>query len=186
MPRALLLLACALVLALAGCSSSSESSGGGTATSGGSTAASGTTSSSDGSTTGGSGSTNGAGATTDGTQPATAFTLTVAETSLGTILANGTGHTVYLFTPDKKNKSVCTGPCTADWPPLSVSGEPTFGDGIDAGLVKVIKRPDGSKQLSYAGHPLYTFSGDANSGDVNGQSIGGVWFAVAPDGQRVG
>ena len=181
--RAAVLIACVLVLALSGCSSSSESSGGGTTTSGGSTAASATSSSSGTDTTGGSGSTESGG---DTAAQGPDLTLTVVESPLGTILSDASGHTVYLFTPDKKNKSVCTGPCTDDWPPVAVSGQPTFGDGIDSSLAKVIKRADGSKQLSYAGHPLYTFSGDANSGDVNGQSIGGVWFAVAPDGQKVG
>lgn len=114
------------------------------------------------------------------------MTLTVVESKLGSILAAGDGHTVYLFTPDKKDKSVCTGPCTEDWAPLAADGEPALGDGVDASLVKAIKRPDGSKQISYAGHPLYTFSGDAKPGDVNGQSIGGVWFAVTPDGQKAG
>lgn len=182
MVRACLVLTCALALCLAGCSGSGGSAPTETAGSG-TTAGSATTSAG---TTGGTasgGSTETGGSTT---VPAAAVTLTVVQSKLGAILADGNGRTVYLFTPDKTNKSVCTGPCTADWPPLASTGAPTVGDGVDSSLVKTFKRPDGSVQVSYAGHPLYTFSEDGGAGDVNGQSVGGVWFAVQPSGKQAG
>ena len=118
---------------------------------------------------------------------APALTLTLAETSLGQVLADGRGHTVYLFTPDKVGKkSVCTGPCTEVWIPVRSQDEPAAGEGVDASLISTIERPDGSEQVTYKGHPLYTLIDDESPGDVKGQSVGGVWFAVTPAGEQAG
>ena len=188
--RSLPVLICALALVLAGCSSGgTNGADGGPTGSGAGTTASGEaggaggdgqeTSTQTGGTDGGDGSAG------EG-QPAT-LTLTVAETSLGAVLANGEGRTVYLFTPDKVGKkSVCTGPCTEVWIPVRSAGEPAAGDGVDASLISTIERPDGSRQITYNGHPLYTLVDDAAPGDVKGQSVGGVWFAVTPAGEQAG
>ena len=126
--RSLLVLLCVLALALAGCSSGSDSSegGGGTNGTGGGTTAGAaegeggeTSGEGDGEASGGQDGGTGDGAAT-GEAEAAAVLLTVAETSLGQILVDGRGHTVYLFTPDKVGKkSVCTGPCTEVWIPAS-------------------------------------------------------------------
>lgn len=189
--RSLLVLLCVLALALAGCSSGSDSSegGGGTnGTGGGATGGEGgeTSGEDDGQAAGGQDGGTGDGAAT-GEAEAAAVLLTVAETSLGQILVDGRGHTVYLFTPDNVGKkSVCTGPCTEVWVPLRPDGEQAAGDGVDASLIATINRPDGSKQVTYKGHPLYTMIEDEQPGEVKGQSVGGVWFAVTPAGEQAG
>jgi predicted lipoprotein with Yx(FWY)xxD motif len=192
--RSLLVLLSVLALALAGCSSGSDSSEGSGGTNGAGGATTGTVGGEGGEASGeGDGEASGGqtGGTGDGAATceadASAFLLTVAETSLGPILADGRGHTVYLFTPDKVGKkSVCTGPCTQVWIPLRQEGEQAAGDGVDASLIATIKRPDGSKQVTYKGHPLYTMIEDKQPGEVKGQSVGGVWFAVTPSGEQAG
>ena len=190
--RSLLVLLCVLALALAGCSGGSDSSegGGGTTGTGGATTADGeggeASGEGDGEASGGQDGGTSDGAAT-GEAEAPAVLLAVAETSLGQILADGRGHTVYLFTPDKVGKkSVCTGPCTEVWIPLRPDGEQAGGEGVDASLIATINRPDGSKQVTYNGHPLYTMIEDEQPGEAKGQSVGGVWFAVTPAGEQAG
>jgi predicted lipoprotein with Yx(FWY)xxD motif len=77
---------------------------------------------------------------------------------------------------------VCQGDCLVTWPPLARTGTPTAGTGVDAAKIGTITRSDGSSQVTYAGWPLYHFAADAAPGDVMGQGVGGVWFAVLPDG----
>lgn len=113
--------------------------------------------------------------------------VVVAESDLGPILTDADGHTLYLFTNDAANESSCTGDCAQSWPPLTVEneGELVAGDGVE-GELGTITRDDGSLQVTIDGVPLYHFAGDAAPGDLNGQEMGGVWFAVAPDGQQAG
>lgn len=112
--------------------------------------------------------------------------LAVAETDLGEILVDGDGMTLYLFTEDPPDESVCVDDCLAAWPPLLVDGEPQLGDGVDPDLVATITREDdGSTQITYDGAPLYTWASDTEPGDVTGQDVQGVWFVVAPDGTAV-
>jgi predicted lipoprotein with Yx(FWY)xxD motif len=116
-------------------------------------------------------------------------TVGVATTSsLGKVLDNSQGRTVYLFAPDTSTKSACTGACAAEWPPLRATGKPTVGSGLSASEVGTIPRSDGRPQVTYNGHPLYTFVGDKDAGQTNGQGInafGGGWFALTTAGTQV-
>jgi predicted lipoprotein with Yx(FWY)xxD motif len=112
--------------------------------------------------------------------------LKTADSSLGKVVVAADGRTVYVFDKDTpgSGKSVCSGDCLAKWPPVqATSGEPTV-DGV-TGQLGTITRDDGTKQVTLGGMPLYLYSGDSHAGDVTGQSVGGVWWAVAPDGTKI-
>ena len=112
----------------------------------------------------------------------------VRTTSLGKILVTAQGHTLYLFAPDKRGKSVCYGSCASYWPPLLVSGKPSAGVGVNASLLGVTTRKDGKHQVTYNGHPLYTYVGDKAAGKTSGQGLnlsGGLWWVVSPAGNAV-
>ena len=112
-------------------------------------------------------------------------TVDTATTSLGTVLVSSAGRTLYLLTADTATSSACSGSCVSVWPPLTVSGTPTAGPGVDGSKLGTITRADGTKQVTYAGHPLYTFAGDSAAGDVRGEGIhsfGGTWEALTPAG----
>ena len=114
-------------------------------------------------------------------------TLGVESTSLGTILDDGQGRTLYLFQGDTGTKSNCSGACATNWPPLT-SAKPTVGKGASASMIGTTKRSDGKTQVTYNGHPLYTFAGDSRPGDTSGQGVnafGALWYAVSPAGQQV-
>ena len=123
---------------------------------------------------------------TDNGRPAT---VGVANNgSLGKILDDSDGRTLYLFAKDSGTKSACTAACASAWPPLRASGKQTVGAGASASLVGTTPRSDGKPQVTYNGHPLYTYTGDQNPGDTNGQGLtafGGGWFALAPAGVPV-
>jgi predicted lipoprotein with Yx(FWY)xxD motif len=104
----------------------------------------------------------------------------LAETTLGEVMVNTDGRTLYLFTKDSGTTTACTGGCAQTWPALQAAGEPTAGKGVDAS-----KLATASGQVAYGGRLLYLYSGDKAKGDVNGQGIGGVWFVVGPDGEPV-
>jgi predicted lipoprotein with Yx(FWY)xxD motif len=115
-------------------------------------------------------------------------TVRVTRTRLGKILVNSRGRTLYLFKKDSGTKSACFGACAAAWPPLRAGGKPTVGRGAKASLVGTTKRSDGKPQVTYNGHPLYTFIMDKKSGDTNGEgftAFGGRWFVVSPAGKQV-
>ena len=112
----------------------------------------------------------------------------VANSSLGRIIVDAHGRTVYLFKKDKGTKSACNGACAQAWPPVTVSGKPAAGTGANASLVGTTKRSDGKTQVTYHGHPLYRFQGDHTRGDTNGQGLvafGGGWFVLSPSGTQV-
>ena len=112
--------------------------------------------------------------------------LKTADSSLGRIVVDGNGMTAYYYTPDKpgSGKSVCTGACLQAWPPITTTSAKPTATGVTA-TVGTITRPDGSKQLTVGGRPVYRFAGDANPGDVKGQGVGGIWFVLRPDGTMV-
>ena len=119
---------------------------------------------------------------------ASAFTVGTADSSMGKILVNGQGLSLYLLTADSPDQSACTDACASAWPPLIVSGQAAAGDGVDGSLMGTLTRPDGSDQVTYNGHPLYTFKGDHASGDVAGQGIqsfGGTWYLLSPAGEPI-
>ncbi len=105
--------------------------------------------------------------------------------SLGSILTNSAGMTLYLYTKDTSTKSNCTGSCAAVWPPLMASGAPTAAPGVQA-AVGTISLPGGGKQVTVNGHPVYTYVKDQRPGDATGQGVGGLWFALSPNGDAVG
>jgi predicted lipoprotein with Yx(FWY)xxD motif len=108
------------------------------------------------------------------------LTLKLASTSLGNVLVDGTGHTLYVFTKDTRDKSNCTGNCLAAWPPLF--GTPTAGAGVDASKLGSFTGADGKLQATIDGQPLYYYAPDAAVGDVKGQNVGTVWFVVSGAG----
>jgi predicted lipoprotein with Yx(FWY)xxD motif len=115
-------------------------------------------------------------------------TLDVATSGLGQILVDSQGRTLYVFAADTGTQSECTGACASAWPPLAATGKPTVGGGADASLVGSTTRSDGNRQVTYAGHPVYLFSGDQNPGDTNGEGIvafGASWYAVSPAGDQI-
>jgi len=101
----------------------------------------------------------------------------VTDPTLGQILVNASGMTLYRLTQDHPGFSACSGSCAALWPPLTVAGTPGLASGL-AGSLTTFARPDGSLQVQYNGMPLYLFAGDAKPGDVNGQDADGIWFVV--------
>jgi predicted lipoprotein with Yx(FWY)xxD motif len=115
--------------------------------------------------------------------------LQLRHTELGTILVNGGGHTIFVFTRDSRNHDRCAAAagCTGIWPMVTSAGKPTLGSGVKRSLVGTIKVA-GARQLTYAGHPLYTYIGDAGPGDTSyvGQSqFGGKWYALNASGNIV-
>jgi predicted lipoprotein with Yx(FWY)xxD motif len=108
---------------------------------------------------------------------------------LGTFLVDGHGRTLYLFQKDKTARSTCSGACATDWPPLLTTGKAKGSGGARKALLGTTKRSDGTTQVTYKGHPLYTYVGDTKAGDTNGQGVsafGARWYAVGPAGRRVG
>lgn len=129
------------------------------------------------------------GASPGGGQAAGGTAIKTAHTSLGTVLADGKGITVYLFEKDTGIKSTCYGACAAAWPPVLTTGSPVAGPGARAALLGTVKRTDGKTQMTYAGHPLYYFSASTKPGQVKGQGVnafGAHWDAVRPSGAQAG
>ncbi len=115
-------------------------------------------------------------------------TVGVQGTSLGRILVNGRGHTLYLFEKDKRGMSSCYGACATAWPPLIASGKPLAKPGIRASLLGRVKRRDGRWQVTYNRHPLYTFVQDGRKGQTSGEGVdafGAEWYAVSPAGAKI-
>ena len=112
--------------------------------------------------------------------PADTITVKVTEhASLGTILVDGSGRTLYLFSRDERNQSNCAGSCAEAWPPLSTARDASAGVGVTEDALGSITRDDGSNQVTYNGWPLYYFAGDETRGDAEGQNSGRVWFVVS-------
>jgi predicted lipoprotein with Yx(FWY)xxD motif len=113
--------------------------------------------------------------------------LAVRSTSLGKILTDGRGFTVYAFDADKGTKSACSGACATAWPPVKATGTtPHVGTGVTQSLVGQATRADGTRQLTYAGHPLYLYQGDSAPGDANGDgstAFGARWDALTASGE---
>lgn len=115
-------------------------------------------------------------------------TLGVRKTSLGNVLVDSHGHTLYLFRADLGTKSECTGACATAWPPVLAHGKPTVGAGASGSLLGTAKRSNGAQQVTYHGHPLYLFVKDQNPGDVTGQGVsafGAAWFVISPAGNQI-
>jgi predicted lipoprotein with Yx(FWY)xxD motif len=114
--------------------------------------------------------------------------ITTVSSSAGTFLANGSGHAVYLWTKDSNGMSACSGACAGAWPPVTTTGPVTASGGAKSSDLGTITRSDGSKQVTYDGHPLYFFSGDSGPGMASGQGndgFGAKWWLVSPSGSDV-
>jgi predicted lipoprotein with Yx(FWY)xxD motif len=175
----LALLPAVAAVAIAGCgsSSSSSSAGGGSQSSSSAAPAS--------SASGG----NGYGPTSASSTPASATraVITTKHSKLGTVLALGPKNlTVYLFEADHGNTSSCSGRCAVAWPP--VLGTPSAHGATRGSQLGTIKRADGRTQVTYAGHPLYLFVKDKDSGDAYGEAVrafGAEWYVLAPSGHKI-
>ena len=122
--------------------------------------------------------------TTTGT--AAGAELTIGTTSLGKVLVDGDGRTVYLYTKDTQNKpGTCELTCATNWPPLIAAKLPTAVNGLTASKLSLMKRADGTEQVAYNGWPLYLYSKDTKAGDVTGENVGGNFFAVDSAGVAV-
>ena len=120
-------------------------------------------------------------------KPAAGVTVKVSTTKLGRILTDGSGRTLYLFEKDKGSRSTCSGACASIWPPLTAATGGA-GHGVSSAKLGSIKRPDGRTEVTYAGHPLYTYAGDAKPGDTRGQGLdqfGAEWYVLAPSGHKI-
>jgi predicted lipoprotein with Yx(FWY)xxD motif len=121
-------------------------------------------------------------------QPSKAALVGLGTTTLGKVLVDNRGRTLYLFAKDRAGRSACSGACAAYWPPLVSSAKPRAARGVRASLLGLSKRTDGKRQVTYAGHPLYTFSLDTRAGQTSGQGLtdfGGTWSAVTASGRAV-
>jgi predicted lipoprotein with Yx(FWY)xxD motif len=115
-------------------------------------------------------------------------TVSLRKTSLGMILVNSKGRTLYLFAKDRGAKSSCTGMCATYWPPLVSTAKPTAGSGVKAALLGRTRRSNGAMQVTYNKHPLYTFALDKAAGQVTGEgklAFGAKWYGVSARGTAV-
>jgi predicted lipoprotein with Yx(FWY)xxD motif len=133
--------------------------------------------------------TNAAGATNGGAGGSSGtVTVKSASGSAGTYLTDGSGRALYLWTADTGGKSVCSGACASEWPPLTANGTPAAAGGVEASDLGTVARSGGAKQVTYGGHPLYYYAGDSESKDTYGQGInsfGAKWWLVAPSGSAI-
>jgi predicted lipoprotein with Yx(FWY)xxD motif len=115
-------------------------------------------------------------------------TVSVHKTKLGLILVNSKTHTLYMFAKDRNDKSACSASCAKFWPPLLAQGKPTAGSGVKASLLATTKRSNGSLQVTYNKHPLYTFALDKQASQTSGEgsvAFGGKWYGVSAKGTAV-
>ncbi len=177
---AIAILAIGALLAVAGCggsdSGSSSGEGGAYGSGGGET----------GSTQSAKSEAGGGGAPAGG-----AGVVAVAKSpELGTaILVDSKGFTLYDFHKDKGTESACYGACAKGWPPLTTNGAPQATNGAEASKLGTTKRSDGTMQVTYAGHPLYTFVEDTKPGEAKGNDVsafGAQWYALKSSGEEAG
>ncbi len=161
----------AVALAVAGCgggsSTGSQASGYGAATGSG-----GNSSASSSGTTGASG----------------AASVALANTKLGKVLVDSRGQTLYLWQADTGSMSTCTGACAQVWPPLRTAGKPIAANGVLASKLGTTKRSDGTNEVTYNGHALYTFVGDKAPGQTTGEGnkgFGAEWDVLTAAGNKV-
>ena len=114
--------------------------------------------------------------------------ITAKSGSLGTFLTDAKGRTLYLWDADHGAMSTCNGACAQDWPPLTTKDAPKAGAGVKASLLGTSTRSDGTKEVTYAGHPLYYYAGDTGPGQATGQgsaAFGAPWWVVTPGGKAL-
>ena len=115
-------------------------------------------------------------------------TVSVARTNLGKVITDARGRTLYLFEKDTRGHSACSGACAGYWPPLLAKGKPSAGGGAKQALLGTIKRANGARQVTYAGHPLYRYILDTKRGQTSGEGsvlFGAGWDALTPGGKKI-
>ena len=114
--------------------------------------------------------------------------VALGKTALGKVLVDARGRTLYLFEKDKRGVSACFGACATYWPPLLSPAKARPGSGVRASLLGVTRRANGKRQVTYAGHPLYTYAGDTKAGQTAGEGLknfGASWDVVSASGRAV-
>jgi predicted lipoprotein with Yx(FWY)xxD motif len=114
--------------------------------------------------------------------------VAVAGSPLGQLIVDGSGRSLYLFEGDTTNASTCYDACAEAWPPLLTVGSPDAGPNVSHPDLATATRRDGAVQVTYHGHPLYSFVGDKHAGDTNGQGLtafGASWYVVGADGTTI-
>ena len=117
-----------------------------------------------------------------------AASVSTKTSSLGTFLVDGNGRALYLWDADHGSMSTCSGACAQAWPPVTTTGTPKASGAVKASLLGTTKRADGSREVTYAGHPLYYFAGDTTPGQTTGQGsdgFGSPWWVVSPAGKAI-
>ena len=176
-----------LAIAIAGCgggSSSSEGGYGGESSSGSKSSAKNESAAATGNRYGGSSESK-----TAGSESGAAVVSLGSAQKLGMVLVDSKGMTVYDFHKDKGTISSCYGACEEGWPPVLTEGEPTVGNGASSSKLGTTERKDGTMQVTYAGHPLYTFVEDKKPGEANGNdtsAFGAQWYALKGNGEEAG
>lgn len=130
----------------------------------------------------------GAAPTASASNGSAAARVGVGKSSLGRIVVDDKGRTLYLFEKDKARRSTCYGQCAKYWPPLVTHGKPVAKTGAKQSLLGMSRRADGSRQVTYASHPLYRFVEDTKRGQTKGegsQAFGAGWDAVSPAGKKI-
>jgi predicted lipoprotein with Yx(FWY)xxD motif len=120
--------------------------------------------------------------------PRPASVVGTTSSSLGTFLVDAKGRALYLWDADHGAKSACSGDCATAWPPLTTTATPQASGKAKSSLLGTTTRADGSREVTYAGHPLYYYAGDSGSGQTNGQgsdSFGSPWWVVSPAGKAI-
>jgi predicted lipoprotein with Yx(FWY)xxD motif len=115
---------------------------------------------------------------------ASAGTVKTAQSSLGTILVDARGRTLYGFANDVNGTPTCDASCLSIWPAFTIHGAPKPATGLNGTALTTVTRDDGTSQLKAGKWPLYLFSGDTKAGDVKGQDLEN-FFAVSPDGSLI-
>jgi predicted lipoprotein with Yx(FWY)xxD motif len=166
----------ALAAALTGCGSSTGTTPSATSPATGASSTASATASSSGT----------ASASASSTQAGAAVDLKTASSSAGSIVVDAKGMSLYFFTKDTKDSgtSACTGSCLVEWPPLTTTSGSPAGEGV-TGKLGTISTPDGKKQVTLNGMPLYYFAKDTKPGDILGQGVGGVWYLSDPSGAMI-
>ena len=128
------------------------------------------------------------GASTTAKSPGAASVVGTKTSSLGTFLVDGNGRALYLWDADHGAMSTCSGACAQAWPPLTATGTPKASGQVKSSLLGTTKRADGSREVTYDGHPLYYYAGDSAPKQTNGQgsdSFGSPWWVVSPAGKAI-